>query len=101
MERLYEMTRGTNKRFPEGNQPFQIMTRLLEECGEVAAEVNNFENTGIKRQKNGEPDKGVLAGEVRQVLQAVMQLVLYYDLEKELDHAITASIEQMKREGLL
>jgi NTP pyrophosphatase (non-canonical NTP hydrolase) len=33
------------------------MTRLLEECGELAKEVNHFEGTGIKRQKYGEPDK--------------------------------------------
>lgn len=29
---------GMNARFPEGNEPYQIMTRLLEECGEVAKE---------------------------------------------------------------
>ena len=28
-----------NKRFPEGNQAYQIVTRVLEECGEVAKEV--------------------------------------------------------------
>lgn len=101
MERLYEMARGTNRRFPEGNQPFQIMTRLLEECGEVASVVNHFENTGIKKQKHGEPDKEALAGEVRQVLQSVTQLILYYGIENELEDAVTASMEQMKEEGLL
>ena len=101
MERLYEMAKGINKRFPGGNEPFQIMTRLLEECGEVAAQVNHFENTGIKRQKHGEPDKEKIAGEIPQVLQAVMQIILYYELENEVDAAIAASIGRMKEVGLL
>lgn len=30
MERFYEMAEASNKQFPEGVQPFQMATRLLE-----------------------------------------------------------------------
>ena len=52
---------GLGRRFPNHNEPFQIMTRLLEECGELAEQVNHFEGTGVKREKHGEPDKAKLA----------------------------------------
>jgi NTP pyrophosphatase (non-canonical NTP hydrolase) len=32
------------------------MTRLLEESGELAQQVNHFEGAGVKREKYGEPD---------------------------------------------
>ena len=38
MERFYKMAEASNKRFPNGVEPYQMATRLLEECGEVAAE---------------------------------------------------------------
>ena len=44
MDKLYKITKGIGKRFPEGVEPFQIVTRILEECGEVASEVNHWEN---------------------------------------------------------
>jgi NTP pyrophosphatase (non-canonical NTP hydrolase) len=43
MEKLYALAKGYTNRFPNGNQPYQITTRILEECGEVASEVNHFE----------------------------------------------------------
>jgi NTP pyrophosphatase (non-canonical NTP hydrolase) len=101
MEKLYKMVQGTNKRFPNGVEPYQIVTRLLEECGEVASEVNHWENSGIKRQKRGEPSKEKLAGEIRQAIQALFQIVVYYGVEKELDSSINASLERMKGEGLI
>ena len=101
MEKLYKMVEGTNKRFPKGVEPFQIMTRLLEECGEVANEVNHWEDTGIKRQKKGEPSKEKLANEIRQALQALLQIIVYYGVENELDKSIEASLERMRTEGLI
>ncbi|WP_312372521.1 hypothetical protein [Lachnoclostridium sp.] len=35
------MVEASNKRFPKGVEPFQMATRLLEECGEVAKEINH------------------------------------------------------------
>ena len=34
---------GFARKFPNGVEPYQIMTRLLEEAGELAQQVNHFE----------------------------------------------------------
>lgn len=99
LDNVLTMAKGMNNRFPDGNSPYEIMTRLMEECGEVAAEVNHFENSGTKRQRHGEPSKEKLAGEVRDVLNAVMQLVIYYDIQDEVNKAIEESINRLTAEG--
>jgi len=101
MERLYKMAQGYNARFPNGVEPYQMLARLLEECGEVASEVNLWEDSGIKRQKHGAPTKEALAGEIKQALAALVQLAAYYHVEPELDASIRASLDKMKEEGLL
>ena len=101
MERLYRMVQGYRKRFPKGVEPFQMVARLLEECGEVASEVNLWEDTGIKRQKHGEPKKEHLAGEIRQAMAALAQIAVYYHVEEELDASIEASLARMQQEGYL
>lgn len=101
MDKLYLMAQGANKRFPKGNEPFQMSTRLLEECGEVACEINLWEDTGIKRKKHGEPKKENLANEIRQSLVALMQIAIYYNVEKELEERIEQSLTNMRKEGLI
>lgn len=96
MDKLYKLAKGYTKRFPGGNNPYQITSRILEECGEVASEVNHFESSGIKVKKHGEPSKQHLADEIKQAVNALIQLAVYYDVEAELE----ASIE-MHEEGLL
>ena len=57
MEKLKQLAMGMNHRFPEGNDAFQITTRLLEECGEVAKEVNRLEkkrNEGTASRKRNQ-----------------------------------------------
>lgn len=39
LEQLLIMAKGMNNRFPEGNKPYEIMTRLLED--EVAQSVES------------------------------------------------------------
>jgi NTP pyrophosphatase (non-canonical NTP hydrolase) len=80
--------------FPNSNEPYQIMTRLLEECGELAQQVHHFEDSGVKRQKLGEPDRPKLAKEVQDVLRCVLQIVDYYDIEEELLASINFSYEK-------
>ena len=101
MEKLYKLVEGSNKRFPKGIEPFQMATRLLEECGEVTKEINHQEDTGIKKQKYGDPSKEKLANELRQAIKALFEIIIYYGVEKELELSINASLEQMKREGLI
>ena len=100
LDQLYSIGKGYNRRFG-GNSPFQVMTRLLEECGELAAEVNHFEGMGVKREKHGDPDKQHLAKEIQQVLVCALQLALHYQVEAELEDTILRSVERMKQEGLI
>jgi NTP pyrophosphatase (non-canonical NTP hydrolase) len=101
MDKLYAVTRGLNRRFPAGNDPFKIMTRLLEESGELAQAVNHFEGTGIKRQKYGEPDRAHLAKEVMDVLRCALQTALYYGIEQELEDCLESAYQRLQAEGWL
>ena len=99
MEKLYLLAEGLNKRFPDGNEPYQIVARLAEECGEVAGEIAHWENSGVKRQKRGVPSKEALAGEIKNMLSCAMQIVLYYGVQEELHQSIDASLARLKEEG--
>lgn len=101
MERFYQMVEASNRRFPDGVEPFQMVTRLMEECGEVAAEVNLWEGSGLKRQKHGEPKKENLADEIRQAMVELVKIARYYGVEQELDASIAQSLERSRAEGLI
>ena len=101
MEKFYQMVEASNKRFPEGVNPYQMATRLLEECGEVAAEINHWEDSGLKRQKHGEPSKERLANELRQTIVELFKIAAYYSVEKELEDAIEQSLIISRNEGLI
>jgi len=101
IHKLYAISSGLSKRFPNGNSPFQIMTRLLEECGELAEQVNHFEDIGVKRDKHGESDRAHLAKEVRDVLLCTLQIAQYYHVEAELEGLVELAVQRMKNEGLI
>lgn len=101
MERFYKMVEASNKRFPEGVKPFQMATRLLEECGEIASEINLWEDSGIKRQKHGDPKKEDIANEIRQAMVELVKIARYYHVEDELEASIQNSLERSKAEGLI
>jgi len=101
LEKLYAVTQGLNRRFPNGNNPYQIMTRLLEESGELAQMVNHFEGSGIKREKYGEPDKSKMAKEILDLLRCGLQVAIHYRLESDLEAIINGSYEKMRDEGLI
>lgn len=101
MEKLYLLAKGYTNRFPNGNEPYQITARILEECGEVASEVNHFEKSGIKAQKHGAPSKQHMADEIKQAVNALIQLAVYYNVEEELERSIEISLKKMRNEGLI
>lgn len=101
MERIYKINEGLNRRFPAGNDPFQIITRLAEECGELAAQVNHFAGSGVKVEKHGEPDRDKLAKEVMDVLRCALQIAMYYDIKDEVETAVQTSYEQMLAANLI
>lgn len=101
MEKFYKMVGASNKRFPNGVEPYQMATRLLEECGEIAAEINLWEDSGLKRQKHGEPKKENIANEIRQAMVELVKIAKYYNVEKELEEAIETSLRRSREEGLI
>lgn len=92
---------GYNKKYPNGNNPFQIITRLCEEAGELASEVNHFEDAGVKRLKHGLPDRKVLAREVQDVIRTALSVACYYGAEQELKDAIDQSYRTKIDEGYI
>ncbi|MFN2132331.1 MAG: hypothetical protein ACK2VD_17525 [Anaerolineae bacterium] len=101
IDKLYKIAEGLNVRFPDGHDPFQIVTRLAEECGEVAAEVNHLEGTGVKVQKLGAPDRFKLAKELSHVIGAVLHLAIHYDLQAELEASVDDTYRRVVNEGLV
>lgn len=101
MNRFYKMVEASNKRFPHGVEPFQMATRLLEECGEVAAEINLWEDSGVKRLKHGDPKKEDIANEIRQSMVELVKIAVYYHVEAELEASIEKSLKQSIEEGLI
>lgn len=99
LEALLVITEGMHRRFPEGDDPFQIMTRLLEECGELAQMVNHFEGTGVKREKYGEPDPVKLAKEVMDVLGGVMQVARHYGIVDQVEAQLRERRRRLVGEG--
>jgi NTP pyrophosphatase (non-canonical NTP hydrolase) len=57
-----------------------MMTRLFEEGGEPAQEINHFEGTGVKREKYGEPDRPHLEKGIMDVIRCAIHVGIYYDI---------------------
>jgi NTP pyrophosphatase (non-canonical NTP hydrolase) len=101
IEAVTAINQGLARKFLGGHNPFQIMTRLLEEAGELAQQVNHFENSGVKRDKHGEPDRARMAQEVKGVLLTLFQVVDYYELAPELQASLAYTAEQLRKDGFL
>ncbi len=101
INKLYKIAEALNARFPDGNDPFVIVTRLAEECGEVAAEVNHFEGKGVKAERLGPPDRAKFAKELQDVMRAVLHLAIYYGLEEELSQSVEEYYQRVVDEGLV
>lgn len=100
-DKLERISKALTNKYPKGNKPFQIMTRLAEEVGELAAQVNHFENKGSKTRKHGEPDKNELAKEMQDVIRSVIQLLQYYSVEEEFHKTIQKSYKELTEEGFI
>lgn len=101
MKRFYQMVDASNRRFPKGVEPYQMATRLMEECSEVAAEINLWEDSCVKRKKHGDPKKENIANEIRQAMVELVKIARYYHVEDELEASIEASLAQSRAEGLI
>ncbi len=99
IEKIYRINAGLDRRFPGGDDPFMIVSRLGEECGELARQVNHFEGRGVKREKHGSPDPEKLAKEVQDVLRAALQLAAYYGVQERLRSSNDRAYQIMQKEG--
>lgn len=100
LAKLFAVAEDLNRRFPAGNDPYQIMTRLLEECGELAQQVNHFEKSGLKCDKHGEPDATKMAKEIKDIIRAALQVAVYYGIQDEVELSFKnsyAAIPPMER----
>ena len=87
-EKLNEIVRMLDKRFPNGTDIFQRVSRLAEETGELAQAVNHAEGTGIKREKYCDPNMKDMAKEIQDVMRAALGIAHHYGLEEELKASI-------------
>jgi NTP pyrophosphatase (non-canonical NTP hydrolase) len=101
LNKLWTANLALRRRFPEGVEPFKIIARLAEECGELSAEVQRWEGMGVKREKHGPPDRAELAKEVMDVLRAGLAVAEYYGVEAELEAALDRSIGGAVANGLI
>lgn len=87
-EKLELINIDLDRTFPSGNDPFQIMTRLLEEAGELAEQVHIFEGSGVKQKKHGKPDPRKMTKEIHDVIGCALQVAQFYGLMPQVKQAI-------------
>ena len=98
---LNAIVEALDKRFPDGNSTFQRVSRLAEECGEIASAVNHKEKMGIKHQKHGEANNENLVKELQDVLRSTLGIARHYNLEKELEQSIEDFYKAYQKDGLI
>ncbi|MGH3712949.1 MAG: MazG-like family protein [Micromonosporaceae bacterium] len=79
---------GLDRRFPNHNGPFERITRLTEEAGELAAAVAHAEGMGVKNDKHGAFDTENLVKEIQDVLRAAVGIARHYGVEQDLEDSI-------------
>ena len=99
LEKIKQVNIGLDNKFPRGKDPFKMISRLLEECGELAKEVNIFEGEGIKMEKHGDPDRKNLAKEVFHVVRQALQIATYYEVEEEFQEVIDETLNKFIADG--
>ncbi len=67
----------------------------------MASQVNHFERKGVKALKLGPPDRAAFAKELQDVMRAVVQLAIHYDLQEELTASVNKSYQEIVIEGLI
>ena len=95
LEKIDAINAELHRVFGADDTPFPMVVRLLEEAGELAAQINHFEDAGVKRVKHGEPDRMRLAKEVQDVIRCALQIAAYYDLRAELHASVDRSYGQI------
>lgn len=98
---LQAIVAALDKRFPDGNSAFQRVSRLAEECGELAAAVNHRENMGIKKEKHGEATDEHLVKELQDVLRATLGIAQHYGVEAQLEKSVQEFYRSYQKQGFI
>lgn len=93
---LRSIVASLDRRFPNGNDIFQRVSRLCEESGELASAVNHRERMGIKQEKHGDADDDHLVKEIQDVMRAALGIARHYQLEDKLESSIHQFYEDYK-----
>lgn len=96
-EELTEIVHYLDRRFPDGNEIFQRVSRSAEETGELAQMVNHMEGMGMKHEKYGAPDKEKLAKEIQDVMRAVLGIAKHYEIEDLLEQSIHTAYKKSQK----
>jgi NTP pyrophosphatase (non-canonical NTP hydrolase) len=89
------------RRWQGGQEPYKMVARLAEECGELSAEVQLWEGAVNKVQSLGEPVPEHTAKEVMDVIRVALQICSYYGLERHLEGCIDQALQFAVREGTI
>ncbi|MBD3243354.1 MAG: hypothetical protein GF331_22380 [Chitinivibrionales bacterium] len=101
VQKLYKICEALEVRFPGMSDPFRILARLMEECGELADQVHIREGVGRKREMHGSPDDDHLAKELQDIMTAVLDMARHYGIEETLKAKIDAGYRRAVGEGLI
>ncbi|MEV6926720.1 hypothetical protein AB0M46_19755 [Dactylosporangium sp. NPDC051485] len=96
---LAELVAALDRRFPAHNGPFERVSRLAEEAGELAAAVNHAEGMGVKHDKHGPPDLANLVKEVEDVMRAAVSIAHHYGVLEQVRASIGHHHAQYRAHG--
>ncbi|MDX2775822.1 hypothetical protein PV379_00430 [Streptomyces caniscabiei] len=96
---LKKIVESLDRRFPDGNDIFQRVSRLCEESGELASAVNHRERMGIKHEKHGDPNDEHLVKELQDVMRACLGIAQHYNVEDALEASIHQFYADYKARG--
>ena len=98
---LAELVAALDRRFPDHNGPFERVSRLSEESGELAGAVNHAEGMGVKNQKHGEPDLGNLVKEVEDVMRSAVGIAHHYGVLDRVRESIAHHHNSYREQGYI
>jgi len=101
LEKILKVAEAQTKRFPNGNDPFKIVSRLLEESGEVAWELNHYDRKGISLECKNKDGKREIMCEMYQVMISLCHLLQYYDLQNDFRDRIDEVYKEYMEKNLL
>lgn len=98
---LAEIVAALDQRFPDHNGPFERVSRLAEEAGELAAAVNHAEGMGVKHDKHGPPDLDNLVKEVQDVLRCALGIAHHYGVTDRIRASMAEHHRRYRDEGYI